>query len=79
MDEVFVRSQGNPLFAIEIGYMFKESGFSDLSEKETGVRDSMRMMGLSEIAYWSSWLLYYLIINILVTSLCTVVLYAYLF
>ena len=39
----------------------------------------MRMMGLSELAYWFSWLLYYIIINIVITSLCTGVLYGFLF
>jgi hypothetical protein len=50
-----------------------------VAEKETQVRDSMRMMGLNEIAYWASWLLYYLVINILVASLCTLMLFQTLF
>ena len=50
-----------------------------VAEKETQVRDSMRMMGLNEIAYWASWLLYYLIINIIVATLCTITLFSTLF
>ena len=37
------------------------------------------MMGMSEISYWSSWLLYYVIINIIISSLCVGVLYYTLF
>lgn len=50
-----------------------------VAEKETQVRDSMRMMGLNEIAYWTSWLLYYLVINTLVASMCTLMLFLTLF
>jgi hypothetical protein len=50
-----------------------------VAEKETQVRDSMRMMGLNEIAYWTSWLLYYLLINIIVASCCTIMLFQTLF
>jgi hypothetical protein len=50
-----------------------------VAEKETQVRDSMRMMGLNEIAYWASWLLYFSIINIIVASCCTLMLFQTLF
>ena len=50
-----------------------------VAEKETLVRDSMRMMGLNEFAYWASWLLYYLVTIAVIASLCTGVLYATLF
>lgn len=39
-----------------------------VAEKETQVRDSMRMMGLNELAYWCSWLVNYAIINIFIAS-----------
>jgi hypothetical protein len=50
-----------------------------VAEKETQVRDSMRMMGLNEIAYWASWLLYFSVINVIVAAICTLVLYSTLF
>lgn len=64
-----------------IAYLFPVFRISQrmVAEKETQVRDSMRMMGLNEIAYWASWLLYYSIINIVVASMCTIMLYATLF
>ena len=36
-------------------------------------------MGLNEIAYWASWLLYYCIINVIVASMCTLMLFQTLF
>lgn len=32
------------------------------SEKQSRVRETMRIMGLSDRAYWSSWFAYYLVI-----------------
>lgn len=49
-----------------------------VSEKETRVRESMQMMGLSEWAFWTSWFLYYLILNIFISTSCTFVLYKWL-
>ena len=46
-----------------------------VAEKETQVRDSMRMMGLNEIAYWASWLLYFGFINLIIAAICTLVLF----
>jgi ATP-binding cassette subfamily A (ABC1) protein 3 len=39
----------------------------------------MRMMGLNEFAYWCSWLLNYIIINLIIASLCTIVLFSTIF
>ena len=50
-----------------------------VAEKETQVRDSMRMMGLNEIAYWASWLLYFGFINLIIAAICTLVLFSTLF
>jgi len=50
-----------------------------VAEKETQVRDSMRMMGLNELAYWCSWLLYFVIINLLISSLGTIILFSTIF
>ncbi len=33
-----------------------------VSEKETMAKDSMKMMGLSEISYWMSWFTYYFLV-----------------
>lgn len=45
-----------------------------VSEKETRVRESMTMMGLTQAAYWISWLLYYLIFNLIISGTCTLIL-----
>jgi hypothetical protein len=50
-----------------------------VAEKETQVRDSMRMMGLNELAYWCSWLVNYMVINILIASLGTIILFSTIF
>jgi len=34
----------------------------------------MKMMGLSDFAYWASWYSYYTIINTIIAVLCTVIL-----
>ena len=39
----------------------------------------MRMMGLNELAYWCSWLFQYIIINLLIASLGTIILFATIF
>ena len=49
-----------------------------VSEKETRVRESMAMMGLSETAYWISWFLYWLILDLLISGICAFILYKYL-
>ena len=38
-----------------------------VNEKETKVKESMRMMGLQDFAYWSSWYTYYTLINTLIS------------
>ena len=45
-----------------------------VSEKETRVRESMTMMGLTQAAYWISWFLYYLIFNAVISGACTAIL-----
>jgi hypothetical protein len=37
--------------------------FYIVKEKEARVKESMRMMGLSDLPYWFSWYCYYTIIN----------------
>ena len=38
-----------------------------VNEKVTRAKESMRMMGLGDLAYWTSWLAYYTIINTAIT------------
>jgi hypothetical protein len=33
-----------------------------VSERDNRIRETMRIMGLSDLAYWASWLLYYTIV-----------------
>lgn len=39
-------------------------------EKVTKAKESMRMMGMSDFAYWSSWFCYYTLVNTILTTLC---------
>ena len=43
-------------------------------EKVTRAKESMRMMGLKDVAYWLSWLAYYSLINFCLVFACWVVL-----
>jgi ATP-binding cassette subfamily A (ABC1) protein 3 len=45
-----------------------------VSEKETKIRESMRMMGLNDLSYWTSWFVYYLIIVTIISILCLIIL-----
>lgn len=45
-----------------------------VSEKETRVRESMTMMGLTQTAYWISWFIYYMIFNLIISGACTLIL-----
>ena len=49
-----------------------------VSEKETRVRESMAMMGLSESAYWISWFLYWLMLVFTISTSCALILYYWL-
>ena len=46
-----------------------------VNEKETKVKESMRMMGLKDFAYWSSWFTYYTIVNTFMSLITWVILY----
>jgi hypothetical protein len=43
-------------------------------EKVTRAKESMRMMGMGEFAYWFSWYAYYTIINLVLVSLVWIIL-----
>ncbi len=42
--------------------------FLIVKEKESKTRESMRMMGLTDIPYWLSWFLFYSAINTVMTT-----------
>ena len=37
-------------------------------EKVTGAKESMRMMGMSDFSYWSSWFFYYTTVNTILST-----------
>lgn len=41
-----------------------------VGEKSTRARESMRMMGMSDVSYWMSWLVYWTAIN---TTICVLI------
>jgi len=45
-----------------------------VAEKETKIRESMRMMGLVDWSYWLSWFVYYLIIVTIISIICLIIL-----
>ena len=48
-----------------------------VAEKQTRVRESMRMMGLDEFSYWFSWWLYYTCINTVLVTIIWAILTFY--
>ncbi len=48
--------------------------FRIVAEKESKVKESMRMMGMTDFSYWLSWFTYYSIVNLLVSTLSWLVL-----
>ena len=45
-----------------------------VSEKETRIRESMTMMGLTQHAYWISWFLFYMLFNFIISLICSIIL-----
>ena len=45
-----------------------------VAEKETRVRESMKMMGLTEFSYWISWILYWLCVNTYIALVSSMIL-----
>lgn len=43
-------------------------------EKVTKAKESMRMMGMGDSAYWASWLFYYSLVNITIVTICWLIL-----
>jgi len=44
-----------------------------VSEKSTRARESMRMMGMSDVSYWLSWVIYWTGINTAIAALITLI------
>jgi ATP-binding cassette subfamily A (ABC1) protein 3 len=40
-----------------------------VQEKESKAKETMLMMGMSEMSYWCSWFCYYTVVNTLITTL----------
>lgn len=43
--------------------------FHLVKEKESRMKESMRMMGMTDLAYWASWFVYYTMINTIISTL----------
>ncbi len=49
---------------------------SILKEKENKTREAMRIMGMSDVSFYLSWIVYYLIITLIVSLVCVSVMHA---
>ena len=50
-----------------------------VAEKSSKAKESMRMMGMKDFSYWSSWFVYYTLVNFGLSSLSWVVLTTFVF
>ena len=64
-----------PLFLL-LGYIppVYNLTFKIVREKETRTKETMRIMGMTDLAYWLSWFCFYTIVNTVVTTLCWAIL-----
>ena len=46
--------------------------FHLVKEKESRAKESMRMMGMTDTAYWLSWFVYYTMVNTIISTLAWV-------
>ena len=44
--------------------------FKIVREKETRTKETMRIMGMTDLPYWLSWFVFYTLINTIVVTLC---------
>lgn len=44
--------------------------FKIVREKETRAKETMRIMGMTDLPYWMSWFIFYSVINTVVSTLC---------
>ena len=40
------------------------------SEKSTRIKETMRMMGMSDASYWLSWYIYFFVVNLIIVLIC---------
>ena len=59
-----------PLFML-LGYIppVYNLTFKIVREKETRTKETMRIMGMTDLSYWLSWFVFYTLINTVVTTL----------
>ena len=43
--------------------------FKIVREKESRIKETMRIMGMTDLPYWMSWFVFYTIVNTIVTTL----------
>ena len=43
--------------------------FKIVREKETRIKETMRIMGMTDLPYWLSWLVFYTFVNTVVTTI----------
>lgn len=73
MEEVYEQVLAQIILLIFIPPIYNTI-FMLVREKESRIKETMRMMGMSDLAYWLSWYLSYTFITILVSILATLVL-----
>ena len=68
----------NSIFALEVSIMYVLPVFNMVffivKEKEQRMKESMRMMGMSDLSYWLSWFIYYTATNTVTASLASITL-----
>ena len=72
MDDLFGDALGIllPLFLL-LAYIppVYNMTFKIVREKESRAKETMRIMGMTDLPYWLSWLCFYTIINLVVTTM----------
>mmetsp|Transcript_5012 Transcript_5012/g.6124 ORF Transcript_5012/g.6124 Transcript_5012/m.6124 type:complete len:88 (-) Transcript_5012:3535-3798(-) len=63
------------LFIMYIPPIFRTT-YRIVAEKESKVKESMRMMGLRDMPYWLSWLTYYTFVNTMISAIVFIILYS---
>mmetsp|Transcript_6762 Transcript_6762/g.9279 ORF Transcript_6762/g.9279 Transcript_6762/m.9279 type:complete len:88 (-) Transcript_6762:2067-2330(-) len=63
------------LFIMYIPPIFRTT-YRIVAEKESKVKESMRMMGLRDMPYWLSWLTYYTFVNTMISTIVFIILYS---
>jgi len=68
----------NSVFANLVSFLFilpvYNMVFFIVKEKEQRAKESMRMMGMTDLPYWLSWFVYYTMLNTVTAFLATITL-----